>query len=266
MTSSRFEQVLKKRNKHLRDTGINYDEKQRRYIVSKDPRARYTRATTLTSNQFPKFDADAVIRGIMSKDTWNPSNKYWGMTPEEIKESWSKKGDAAASAGTALHEDIEAFMNQYLTDEHGKLVPVDHEQLVDSYYEDLQEGDCSISNDSEEWSQFMEFVNDHPDWEPYRTEWVVYDEDLKIAGSIDMVYINRKTGKLYIVDWKRVTDLHSAFKKCTAPHMEHVPDSKIAKYSFQVNVYKAILERKYNVKVDGLFEWRFTQNIKTATK
>ena len=28
--------------------------------------------------------------------------------------------------------------------------------------------------------------------EPYRTEWIVYDKKLKIAGSIDMVFLNTK--------------------------------------------------------------------------
>ena len=37
---------------------------------------------------------------------------------------------------------------------------------------------------------FIEFIKDFPHLKPYRTEWVVYYEDIKLAGSIDMVYEN----------------------------------------------------------------------------
>ena len=41
--------------------------------------------------------------------------------------------------------------------------------------------------------------------EPYRTEWMVYDEDLRFAGSIDMIFKN-KDGTLEIYDWKRTNE------------------------------------------------------------
>ena len=40
------------------------------------------------------------------------------------------------------------------------------------------------------------------DKEPYRTEWMVWDDELKFAGSIDMIYRN-PDGTLDIYDWKR---------------------------------------------------------------
>ena len=48
---------------------------------------------------------------------------------------------------------------------------------------------------------FTEAVKDHPELKPYRTEWTIYDEDLKISGSIDMIYEN-PDGTLSIYDWK----------------------------------------------------------------
>jgi nucleoside-diphosphate-sugar epimerase len=37
-------------------------------------------------------------------------------------------------------------------------------------------------------------------------EWMIFDEDLKLAGSIDMVYEN-PDGTLSIYDWKRSKDI-----------------------------------------------------------
>ena len=52
----------------------------------------------------------------------------------------------------------------------------------------------------------FKFVKDHPQLKPYRTEWMIFDEDLKLAGSIDMVYEN-PDGTLSIYDWKRSKDI-----------------------------------------------------------
>merc|ERR1711871_1192929 len=89
---------------------------------------------------------------------------------------------------------------------------------------------------------------------PYRTEWTVFDEDMKIAGSIDMIY-EKPNGHLLIYDWKRCKEIkktnnfESANKEC----ISHLPNSNYWHYALQLNTYKAILERKYGKKVDGLF-------------
>ena len=35
--------------------------------------------------------------------------------------------------------------------------------------------------------------------------------------------------------------------------IEHLPDTNFWHYSLQLNVYKALLERKYNMTIDGLY-------------
>ena len=55
-------------------------------------------------------------------------------------------------------------------------------QILEHYYnEDPRE------NDSIEYKYFMNFVKEH-NLTPYRTEWNVYDEELEMAGSIDMIF------------------------------------------------------------------------------
>ena len=65
-----------------------------------------------------------------------------------------------------------------------------------------------VEDDSIEYEFFQNFVKDHPHLEAYRTEWCVYDEDLKIAGSIDMVFKDTRNGEFYIYDWKRTKKYH----------------------------------------------------------
>ena len=101
---------------------------------------------------------------------------------------------------------------------------------------------------------FLHFVREHPDLKPYRTEWMIFDEELKLAGSIDMVYEN-PDGTLTIYDWKRSKDITkvNGWKKCAInPLIGYMPDSNFWHYALQLNTYKAILERKYDKQVTKL--------------
>ena len=90
---------------------------------------------------------------------------------------------------------------------------------------------------------------------PYRTEWMIFDEDLKIAGSIDMVYEN-PDGTLSIYDWKRSKDISKIngwdnFAK--NPLISHLHDTNFWHYALQLNTYKSILERKYGKIIKDLY-------------
>jgi ATP-dependent exoDNAse (exonuclease V) beta subunit len=106
-----------------------------------------------------------------------------------------------------------------------------------------------------EWQYFINFIKDHQHLKPYRTEWTIYDEDNKIAGSIDMVYEN-PDGTLSIYDWKRaklITRINNFNKFAIPPVICHLPDSNFWHYALQLNTYKYILESKYEKKIKDLF-------------
>lgn len=106
-----------------------------------------------------------------------------------------------------------------------------------------------------EWSYFLKFVSDFPDMKPYRTEWTIYDEDIKLAGSIDMVYEN-PDGTLSIYDWKRCADIVkvNAWNKCALTScIDWMADSNFWHYALQLNTYKAILESKYGKIIKDLY-------------
>lgn len=90
---------------------------------------------------------------------------------------------------------------------------------------------------------------------PYRTEWMVYHEELKLAGSIDMIFEN-PDGTLQIYDWKRCKEIKkiNAWNKCAiTPGLEHLPDTNFWHYALQLNTYKMIIESKYGKKVTHMF-------------
>jgi ATP-dependent exoDNAse (exonuclease V) beta subunit len=112
-----------------------------------------------------------------------------------------------------------------------------------------------LPNKPLEWQYFINFIKDHPNLKPYRTEWTVYNEDIKISGSIDMVYKN-PDDTLSIYDWKRakgITRINTFNKFALTPCICHLPDSNFWHYALQLNMYKYILETKYNKIVKELY-------------
>ena len=105
-----------------------------------------------------------------------------------------------------------------------------------------------------EWQFFLKFVEEYPELKPYRTEWMIYHEDVKIAGSIDMIYEN-PDGTLSIYDWKRAKEItkdNNWNKFALNPIIGQMPDTNFWHYSLQLNTYRHILETKYGKKVTNL--------------
>jgi len=249
--------ALQATNADKRDQNIRFYARGHKYEILTDVRSKYTSVTTWNKSLFPKFDADAVIANIMRGRNWNPENKYWGQTPEQIKASWMSSGASVADAGTNLHEQIEMFMN------NAELAPgYTHRELLEHY---RSKEDTVVRGP--EWQFFLKFVEEHPDLKPYRTEWMIYHEDIKIAGSIDMIYENTD-GTLSIYDWKRSKDITSdnTWKKFALhPVIAHIPDTNFWHYSLQLNTYKAILEEKYGKTIRDLNLVRIHPDIPEQT-
>ena len=212
-------------NAHPRDKFISFEEGPHIYTVCGE-RGTYTSVTTWNHSHFAHFDADAIIDNMFITGKMdNSSYKYYGMTKEQIKEKWLDSGRLASGSGTQMHQDIEYYYNG-----------------------------MNVKNDSLEFKYFLNFVKDHPNLEPYRTEWMVYYEELMISGSIDMVFKN-PDGTISIYDWKRVKEIKSEVEFGKYAHTEcirHLPDVNFWHYSLQLNVYKTILEHKYGMKVSKL--------------
>jgi len=225
MTSTEKPTALAIRNAHPRDQYIDFDEGPHIYTVH--GKQGYTSVTTWNHSHFAHFDADDIIDKMMrGKAILDPANKYYGMTREQIKQSWDVNRDSAAGSGTKMHYDIECFYN-----------------------------DLPVSNDSIEYAYFQRFLADFPELKPYRTEWMVYYEELKLSGSIDMVFEN-PDGTLQIYDWKRCKEIkYDAYRNASATTecIRHLPDTNFWHYSLQLNTYKTILEHKYGKKITGLY-------------
>ena len=239
--------VLSSRNSHPRDENIQFQEKGHKYTILSEPDVNYTSVTTWNHTHFEQFDPDKIIDTMMKSKGWKEGHKYWGLTKEQIKNQWNTNRDSVSGAGTNLHFEIECFLNNDI------LCPnYTNKELYENYM---------INNKTThelrplEWQYFIKFIGDYSDLKPFRTEWLIYDEDVKISGSIDMVYEN-SDGTLSIYDWKRcknITRINNFNKFGLSAPVCHLPDSNFWHYALQLNTYKVILEKNYNKKIKELF-------------
>jgi ATP-dependent exoDNAse (exonuclease V) beta subunit len=179
---------------------------------------------------FPHFDPDAIIKKMMSSPRW-PQSKYYGQTAEEIKKGWNDNGAEASGAGTALHLAIEQFL-------HG------HPEMIEAPVKETVE-----------WKYFENFWEDvKEDLVPYRSEWEVWSEEYKLAGSIDMIFYRKSDDSYVIYDWKRSKEIkmENSWENGHAP-LEHLPNANYWHYTLQLNTYRWFLETYYGLKISDMY-------------
>lgn len=219
--------MLSQLNHHKRDNEIIFEEKTHIYTVNGD--SDYKSVTTLIHDYFPRFDADLVISKMRSGKNWNPENKYYTMTDKEIKDMWRDNGREASKMGTEMHLNIENYYNGV------------------SYTDGFEK--------TKEYSIFQKYLAEHEDYIPFRTEWFVYSKKYKIAGSIDMLYIDPKNPEnLIIADWKRSKEIKFSddWEKGYGP-LKQFDNCNYNHYCIQLNVYRMIVEKYYGKKISEMF-------------
>jgi CRISPR/Cas system-associated exonuclease Cas4 (RecB family) len=229
--------MLSTKNHHSRDDCIQFEEIGHIYTINKE--TNYTSVTSIIKSLFHEFDADEIATKIINSPSMNnPSYKYYGQTVENMKQQWIDNAKDASEKGTKVHAYIENYYNNIFSTE-----------------------------ENQEINNFKEFVKDHPHLIAYRTEWMVYYEELRLCGSIDMVFYNTCTHSYEIYDWKRVRDISFESRKTSViPCINNIPDSNFFHYSIQLHLYKMILEKKYDMKITSMFLINIHPDLHTYLK
>ena len=222
-TNSEF---LSSINAHPNDLRIIFQEVGHKYWI--DGVSDNISCTSYIHSFFAEFDSVKIINRIVGSMKWNTDKtyKYYKMSKEAIKKSWDDNGKEASTLGTNLHAIIERFYNNL---------------------------EIEYTDDQVDFLQFLDFHNDHEDMEMYRTEWVIFGEEEKLAGSVDAIFMN-KDGTVSIYDWKRSKEI--SFKsfdgKMGKAPFEHLEDCNYSHYCLQLNLYRVLLEKYYNLIVKDM--------------
>lgn len=169
--------------------------------------------------------------------------KYKGIPVEESLDKWERAGRTASEVGTFVHLQTENYFQR-------------------GYFETecrLQFGsEVELVNVEQEKLHFLRFIRDYQ-IEPYRQEWPVYDKDLNIAGTIDLI-CQEDDGEFTIYDWKRSSKVVNAqgqpivegFRGKMSYNGISLPDTSFYHYCIQQNLYRYMLEKHYGIKVKAM--------------
>jgi len=207
-------------NLHTRDDRIKFYPENHLYTIDG---IEAPSASTIVSKFFPGFNPYSAASKI------GPGHELYGFPEEEIVRKWNDKGEKAARDGTFLHSQIEKY---YLKEDYSEPV---------------------------EFNFFLDFVNDHNQLKPYRTEWRIFDANSQIAGTIDLIAKNGGGYELY--DWKRSKKILNGQGEPIVANrwqqgignLDHIDDTSYNRYCLQQSIYKYILESNYGLKINNMY-------------
>lgn len=128
----------------------------------------------------------------------------------------------ASEVGTFVHEQTENYF------QHGFF-----DTVYSFCYKDKVE---SVSVEREK-QQFLHFVSDYA-IKPYRQEWPVFDIDLNIAGTIDLI-CRESDGEFVIYDWKRSRKVVDAQEILSSRPLVVEPPSMASQYLIRLSITTA---------------------------
>jgi hypothetical protein len=173
-------------------------------------------------DRFFPFDTERVVAMVARKE-----NK----TPEQVLHAWSQ--------ATVLGSNVHAHIESLLLNEPRKPI-TDLQGEEQDYYPA-----ATIAANS---------ISEH--YDTIACEAMVCSPKMRIAGTIDFLGRNKKTGAIAVMDWKTTSGTLSGFRfgsmdePCPAP-LGHLPNSKITRYSLQVMLYGHILKSEGYSKIYG---------------
>lgn len=233
-------------NKHFLDDYIQFQEEGHLYFIyNKDGSINELdriSVTTLIHHCFPQFDADACITKMMNGRNWKLS-KYYGKGREEIKDEWDKSGKKAAADGTFGHFNAELTLNG---------IKVINNSIRHQYFLNF-------------WRDFRE---KYPQFHPYRTEQTVFYENfgknnVNLCGSIDL-QLEDDDGNTILIDHKYSKEIKRSNRyEKGLPPFHYMDNCNYNHYTLQLNIYRHILETKYNKNVIFMMLTVFHENNDT---
>ena len=191
------------------------------------------------THKYNPFDQDKVAEETYLRALANPSNKYHGMSKEEIIKQWEEHSADACEKGTNVHAFGES-MFYILTGTGG---PV--EGCEDAFDKD---GNPLPRNKKEE--AVVKFWNDLPECIiPVLAETKVFNQDgTPYAGTFDILFYyycvddDTKSG-LILFDYKTNADLYKNFNGQTMlPPFDDYLDQPIGYYRLQFACYQIPIE------------------------
>jgi len=210
-------------------THIRFTPHNHKYTsIKKEDEKEWLSVTSLISQFKQPFDADTIA----VKSSKNKKSKWYGMTPEEIKEAWKAEAKRATDLGTWYHNQRENDICEIENMErHGATVPVFK----------------PIEKEGVKYSPEQKLKNGvYP-------EHMVYLKSAGICGQSDLVEV--VDGVVHITDYKTNKEIKTegyvnweGVSQKMSPPVAHLDDCHLNHYALQLSLYMYII-LKHNPKL-----------------
>lgn len=204
---------------------ISLDEESHTYTLLNST-IEFKSVTEFIHTFFKPFDEKKIAKKLTQTNL-----KYKGMSVEELIGSWNKRRDR----GTIVHKQIEDYINS---------------NFIISELE--------FNNLDPKTQQGINFIKKKclKKTNKLFSEVMIYSEELKLAGTIDLIVYNEEKNHISLIDWKtnkRINKSSFNNQKGTKFPLNNMDDCNFTHYNLQLSMYQYILEKYYNVNVNGLF-------------
>ena len=206
----------------------NFEESTHSYYYN-GKKVRYS-VTQFIQRFHEKFDSEEI--------SFNYAEKH-GLNQQDVLDEWEKTGKISSIAGTIIHSYLENA-------KRGKTFEIDYSEAIkENIYEEVKQRVEILLPQAKAFHE--ETLNR---LFPIQLEYTVGIEDI-IAGNIDMLCWNQKAQEFQIWDYKNLKKFTTTnhFGKTCKGVFQNIPDSHLVKYSIQLNMYKAILQRVLSIPI-----------------
>jgi hypothetical protein len=198
------------------------------YVSIDDAAINWTSVTSFISNFKQPFDADTIA----VKSSKNKKSKWYGLSPEEIKEAWKSEANRATTLGTWYH-------NQRETDLCG-LETIEREGVTVPIIKPIEE-------------EGIKHAPDQKLKDGVYPEHLVYLKSVGLCGQSDLVEV--VNGKVNITDYKTNKEIKTGsyvnwegISQKMNPPVAHLDDCNLNHYILQLSLYMFMI-LKHNPKL-----------------
>ena len=201
----------------LTDKNIVLDKEKHEYSLVTQPDLVFTSVTTFLDQFFEGFDSEKIATNLVET---NP--RYAGRTVESLITEWAATGEH----GTQVHEEIDNW---------------------------IKRGVPPIETKAAEGVRWLKNYQKKSDIQ-VRSEVIIYSTELNIAGTVDILALDKTTGMYELIDWKtskRIDTSSYGNKTGTSSITQDVPDCNFYHYALQLSLYRYLLEEFYGININN---------------
>ena len=220
--------------------GIDFHEEEHFYTIN-DYRFGIS-ATSLIETYAQEFDSDGISQMVANKR---------GISQKKVLDEWKKENEFSCIKGSCIHLKAQSLWM-------GTDYEIDYNTIDDNIDKDRLKKEYDIMS-----KQAINFYNDYKDmYDMIQDEFIVWSKEFDIAGSIDGIMYNKYTQQCCILDFKSNKDLQfkSKYRKKMKVPLHELDDVNGQHYYVQLSIYKYLIEKYTNIKVDELFIVYFNIN------